>query len=164
VDVAASRDFEVWYPAAHARLFASLLVLCGDRDLAAEAVDEASARALQHWDRVREMDSPEGWVYRVAVNVMRRVARRRAIEQRVRWRLASRQVMPAPAGEVWDLVRTLPDRQRTAVVLRYLADLAEIDIAAVMGVSRGTIASTLADARRSLAELLAEPDVVEEPS
>jgi len=162
--VAEPRDFDGWYRGAHARLFASLLVLCGDRDLAAEAVDEALARALQHWDRVCEMDSPEGWVYRVAVNVMRRVARRRAIEQRVRWRLASREVMPAPAGEVWDLVRALPDRQRTAVVLRYLADLAESDIAAVMGVARGTVASTLADARRSLAALLAEPHVAQEPS
>ncbi len=55
---------------------------------------------------------------------------------------------PAPSGEVWDLVRALPDRQRTALVLRYVADLAERDIASVMGVTRGTVASTLSDARR----------------
>ena len=49
-------------------------------------------------------------------------------------------------------MRSLPDRQRMAVVLRYLADLTEPDIATIMGVSRGTVASTLADARRSLAD------------
>jgi RNA polymerase sigma-70 factor (ECF subfamily) len=51
-----------------------------------------------------------------------------------------------------------------AVVLRYLADLTEPDIAIIMGVSRGTVASTLADARHSLAELLVESDTAEKPS
>lgn len=161
-----SRDFERWYAGEHARLFASLLVLSGDRDIAAEATDEALSRALQHWDRVCDMDSPEGWTYRVAVNVVRRLGRRRALERRAVQRLGS-QPKPAsiaPDGEVWDLVRALSERQRMAVVLRYVADLAERDIAAVMGVTRGTVASTLADARRVLAGILNQPDVAEEPS
>jgi DNA-directed RNA polymerase specialized sigma24 family protein len=162
--VAGSGDFEHWYVGEHARLLASLLLLSGDRDLAAEATDEALSRALQHWDRVREMDAPAAWTYQVAVNVIRRIGRRRALERRLLWRLAPRAAMSAPGGEVWDLVRSLPDRQRTAVVLRYVADLAEKDIATVMGVTRGTVASTLADARRSLALLLAQPDVAEESS
>ncbi len=158
------RDFEHWYVGEHARLFASLFVLSGDRDLAEDATDEALSRALQHWDRVREMESPGGWVYQVAVNRLRRVARRRALEQRLLRRLGPRTAAPGPAGEVWDLVRSLPDRQRTAVVLRYLADLTESDIATAMGVTRGTVASTLADARRSLAAVLTEPQAAEEPS
>jgi RNA polymerase sigma factor (sigma-70 family) len=157
-------DFAHWYAGEHARLFASLLVLSGDRELAAEATDEAMSRALQHWDRVGTMASPAGWTYRVAVNVFRRVARRRTLEQRLLRRLVPRQAAAAPAGEVWDVVRGLPDRQRMAVVLRYVADLAEDDIAVAMGVTRGTVASTLAAARRSLAGLLTEPDVAEEPS
>jgi RNA polymerase sigma factor (sigma-70 family) len=162
VDV--SDDFGRWYAGEHARLFASLLVLSGDRDLAAEATDEALSRALQHWDRVCRMGSPEGWAYQVGVNVVRRVVRRRAHERRLLRHLAPRPAEAAPAGEVWDVVRALPERQRLAVVLRYVADLAEPDIATAMGVSRGTVASTLAAARRSLAGLLAEPDVAEEPS
>lgn len=162
--VTGSRDFERWYGNAHARLFASLLVISGDRDLAADATDEALSRALQHWDRVGVMDSPEGWTYRVGVNVVRRTARRRSLERRLLRRVDAPRFAPAPSGEVWDLVRALPDRQRTALVLRYVADLAERDIASAMGVTRGTVASTLSDARRALAALLAEPDVVEEPS
>jgi RNA polymerase sigma-70 factor (ECF subfamily) len=50
------------------------------------------------------------------------------------------------------------------VVLRYLADLTETDIATVMGVTRGTVASTLADARGALAAVLTEPEAAEEPS
>jgi RNA polymerase sigma factor (sigma-70 family) len=157
-------DFAQWYPGRRRRLVASLLVICGDPELAAEAADEAFARTLQAWDRVSTMHLPDGWTYRVAVNITRRVERRRAIERRLWPRLISTsEVVPAPAGEVWDLVRSLPPRQRTAVVLRYVGDLREEDIAAVMGVTRGTVAATLAKARRSLANLLGDIEV-EDPS
>lgn len=53
--------------------------------------------------------------------------------------------LPPPAGEVWDLVKRLSDRQRLAIVLRYVADLPEADIAAAMGITRSTVSSTLAD-------------------
>jgi DNA-directed RNA polymerase specialized sigma24 family protein len=160
--VAPARAFEQWYAGEHPRLFASLLVLTGDRDVAADATDEALSRALQHWARVAEMESPEGWTYRVAVNIVRRGARRRALERRLLPRLVGRQTTAAPPGDVWDLVRSLTKRQQQALVLRYIADLAESDIAAVMGVTRGTVASTLADARRRLGDALREPDVAEE--
>ena len=60
------------------------------------------------------------------------------------------------------VVRTLSDRQAQAIVLRYIADLPEAEIAEVMGIARGTVASTLFDARARLAELLGEPELVEE--
>src|SRR5947209_12532420 len=104
------------------------------------------------------MESPAGWTYRVPANVVRRTERRRGIERRLLPRLASRDVVYSPEGEVWDAVRSLPARQRLAVVLRYVADLAESDIAEVMGVTRGTVASTLSDARRVLADALAESE------
>jgi DNA-directed RNA polymerase specialized sigma24 family protein len=53
--------------------------------------------------------------------------------------------------ELWEVVRALPDRQRTAIVLRYVADLSEADIAIAMKVRRGTVASTLTQARARLA-------------
>jgi DNA-directed RNA polymerase specialized sigma24 family protein len=67
-----------------------------------------------------------------------------------------------PTGEVWDLVRALPERQRIAVVLRYVADLTEPDIAIAMGIARGTVASTLAAARARLAGVLINEDVEED--
>jgi DNA-directed RNA polymerase specialized sigma24 family protein len=155
-------EFEQWYRGERPRLLLSVLVLTGDRDLAAEATDEAFVRALQRWSRVREMDSPEGWTYRVAVNVVRRLIRRRLFERRVFRRSVPVEVVPAPAGEVWELVRTLSDRQREAVALRYIADLTEPEIALVMGVTRGTVASTLADARGALRDALADAANAEE--
>jgi RNA polymerase sigma factor (sigma-70 family) len=154
-------SFSTWYESQHPRLFVSMVALSGSTDLAAEATDEAFARAFAHWQRVSTMSSPGGWTYRVAVNVLRRRSRRRSAERRLLHRFVT-DVVPEPAGEVWELVRRLPDRQRTAVVLRYVGDLTEPEIARVMKVTRGTVASTLAAARRALGRALAEPDTVEE--
>jgi DNA-directed RNA polymerase specialized sigma24 family protein len=84
-----------------------------------------------------------------------------------RWRLMGRGqpdvTLALPDPDVWTAVRSLPLRQRTAVMLRYVADFAEADIAEAMGVSRGTVAATLSAARRSLALVLADEDVKEVP-
>jgi RNA polymerase sigma factor (sigma-70 family) len=157
-------SFEPWYRDNYAHLVTTMLAVSGNHEIAAEATDEAFSRAWRHWDEVRGMASPEGWTYRVALNVLRSQARRRRVEQRLLPRLAQRSVVSAPAGEVWELVRELPPRQRTAVVLRYVADFDERHIAEVMGVTRGTVASTLAAARRALGVALEADVVVEERS
>jgi DNA-directed RNA polymerase specialized sigma24 family protein len=147
-----SDDFERWYRALHPRLLSSLILITGNGELARDATDEAFTRAVQHWNRVRTMESPDAWTFTVARNVARRKARRSMLEQRS-IRLAgsvSGTTVPAPAGEAWALVAGLPERQRTAVVLRHVADLTEPEIARVMGVTRGTVSTTLADAHRAL--------------
>lgn len=155
-------DFDEWYLDAHGRLVAALVSFGGNVELAADAVDEACARALGRWDRVATMESIDGWVYRVAINYAKRRMRRAALERRVMARSKSQAVtsLDGPAGEIWDLVGRLPVRQRTAVVLRYVGDLPEAEIAHVMKVTRGTVASTLADARRRLDIALSDVEEV----
>ncbi len=151
--------FEAFYASEHGRLVTTLLLATGDAEVAREATDEAFTRALQAWRRVQHMESPAGWTYRVALNVVRRRGRRAALERRLlagRARPIGSGVVPAPAGEAWHLVADLPDRQRTAVVLRFVADLTESQIAQAMGISRSTVSSTLADATRSLGRALAD--------
>jgi RNA polymerase sigma-70 factor (ECF subfamily) len=149
--------FEDWYREAHPRVLASMVLIAGNLDEAREATDEALARAYERWNRVGAMSSPQGWTYRVAVNVLRRRGRRRGIEQRllVRRQPVDHQV-PAPAGEAWSLVAALPRRQRTAVVLRYAADLPEAEIARIMGIRRSTVAATLTQARQRIGAALIE--------
>jgi len=142
--------FDDWYRAEHPRLLASMVLLCGRVDEAREATDEAFARAYERWTRVALMASPGGWTYRVAVNVLRRRGRRHALELRLLRRTPPMPDLPAPAGEAWVLVADLPVRQRTAVVLRYVADLPEADIAQIMGIRRGTVAALLTQARQRL--------------
>jgi DNA-directed RNA polymerase specialized sigma24 family protein len=152
-------DFETWYQASHARLVASLLLVTGDLDLTRDAVDEACTRAYAKWDRVRHMDAPMGWTFRVALNVIRRRQRRAQLERRLLGRRIPEPSVPPPGDEAWAVVASLPIRQRTAVVLRHVADLTQDEIAAAMGVTRSTVASTLDDAHRNLRALLTETEM-----
>ncbi len=94
------------------------------------------------------MESPGGWTYRVALDELRRALRRRVRERSIPPDVP--RIVPATDPDLWDLVRCLPERQRLAVVLRYVADLPEQAIADVMGITRSTASSTLTQARDRL--------------
>jgi RNA polymerase sigma factor (sigma-70 family) len=148
-------SFEAWYVGYHPTLVAALTVVAGDRDAGRDAADEALVRALERWDRVQAMDSPEGWTYRVGVNLLRRRGRRRALERR---HLARPEPAPSlvDAADVWLVVCALPRRQREAIALRYLLGLSEAEVAETMGVAVGTASATLASARVRLGAWLRE--------
>jgi RNA polymerase sigma-70 factor (ECF subfamily) len=151
-------SFDAWYDREHDRMITTLLLTTGDLEIAVEGVDEACSRALERWQRVGAMKSPSGWVYRVALNHASRLARRRTIETRLFRKMVPSPDLPAPAGEVWKLVASLPARQRQVVMLRYVAELPEGEIAAALKISRGTVSSTLHDARQHLARWLIDDD------
>lgn len=153
-------SFDSWYRALHPRLVAAMALTTGHLDEAADIADEALARALERWPAVSGMASPDGWAFQVAYNLVRRRARRRKLEETLLRRFPARPAdgdLPAPAGEAWAIVAGLPRRQREVVVLRFVADLPEDHIAAALGIARGTVSSTLADAKRSLALELSDP-------
>jgi len=135
----------------------------GDRNVAQDAADEAVARAFEKWASVSVMESPTGWLFRVGFNVARRHLRRRAFEERL-LRKTRVDHSPPPAGEVWAVVAELPGRQRQAVVLRHVGHLRETEIAAVMGITRGTVSSTLRAAYRSLRIKITESPSTQEVS
>jgi RNA polymerase sigma-70 factor (ECF subfamily) len=149
--------FEPWYLREHPKVVAALTWVAGDAHIAADAADEAFARAYADWRKVGQMASPGGWVYRVALNVVRRRTRRAALERRAVEPPA--EVAQVVDREIWTVVQQLPERQRVAVVLRYLLDLPEQQVAMAMGISRGTVASALAAARRRLAAWLTDEEV-----
>jgi RNA polymerase sigma factor (sigma-70 family) len=160
-------DFDLWYRREHPRVLAVCAALSGDVSAAADAADEAFVRALERWPSVSEMASPGGWVQVVALNHLRRVLRRRQGERLLHARRPIPQSEGRPAGlpdmDLWAAVAALPRRQRLAVVLRYVHDLPEAAIAAVMGISRGSVASTLAAAQANLRRTLTGPSDITEP-
>ncbi len=67
---AASRlDFDEFYSGSAARLVRHGYALTGDMAEAQDIAQEAFARAWQRWAMVRDCDSPEAWVRRVATNL-----------------------------------------------------------------------------------------------
>lgn len=157
-------DFDELYRNQRPKLVAAVnaTTRCG-ADAATEAVDEAFVKALKHWDRVAVMDAPAGWIFTVARNHVNRTRSRQARERDL---LPGSRLGTAMAHipdherrrELWDAVGELPERQRLAVALRYLADLTELEVAATMGIARGTVAATLHAARTTLAARLTEPE------
>lgn len=152
-------SFDAWYSREHDRMIATLTLSTGDLELAKEGVDEACSRALERWKRVSILESPSGWVYRVAINHARRVARRRSMEQRFFLKPTPMPDLPSPAGEVWQLVESLSTRQRQVVMLRHVAELSENEIGLALGISRGTVSSTLHDAHQRLGRLLGDDEL-----
>jgi RNA polymerase sigma factor (sigma-70 family) len=147
--------FEEWYLSQFSRLVSVLIGLGADRQDAADIAAEAFSRALQRWDSVRQLESPSGWVYRVALNLFHRHGRRKALERRALLR-STPVAQDRDITHVWDAVSRLPRRQKTAIVLRYLVDLPYSEIASVMGIKEGTVAATLSAARRNLETALTD--------
>src|SRR5438046_5186707 len=69
--------FDEFYASFFDRVARTLILAGADRDPARDATQEAFARALRRWRKVREMDRPDGWVYVVAMNQLRDEWRRR---------------------------------------------------------------------------------------
>jgi DNA-directed RNA polymerase specialized sigma24 family protein len=97
-------------------------------------------------------------VQTVAMNEVRSRLRRVRLERRYLARQRAGYVPPPPEPDpaLWTAVARLAPRARTAVALRYIADLSEGEVAAVMGITRGTAAATLHKARKRLGELLTD--------
>ncbi len=156
--------FAAWYESSYSRVMAAVAVQVADIDAARDATDEAFVRALERWTNVRGMAQPTGWAYRVAINVARRDGRRQTRERAALEGLDRFESTPEGRGDpgLWDAVRLLPDRQREAVVLRYLLDLPQHEIATAMGVAAGTVAATLNQARAKLSEALGSHASIDE--
>lgn len=143
-------SFEGYYRTNRQHIFRALALTLGNRDLAAEAVDEAMTRTYQHWRSVSSFDNQAGWTYRVGLNWARSRLRKRKREV-----LADQ--MPERPTEVTfadpDLdraVKSLPLDSRAVVVLRHYLDWSTDDVAAALGIRPGTVKSRL---HRAMAEL-----------
>ena len=108
------------------------------------------------------MGSLPAWVAAVALNLTRSGWRRTMAERRARRRFPERSGSEAsPSEEQLDVARALealPRRQREVAVLRYLLEMSTAEVAATLGISDGTVKSSLARARTHLADALAVHD------
>ena len=154
--------FEEWYRITYSRVVASMIAAAGSTELGRDAADEAFTRALERWDRVSDLENRDGWVYTVALNVIRRKERRRVLELRLlrRWYALDERPPETLPIEVWDAVRALTPRQRQAVALRYLGALTEAQVGEAMGITAGAVARLLHDARRELAGRLTPEEAI----
>jgi RNA polymerase sigma-70 factor (sigma-E family) len=141
------------------------VVMLGDRAAAEDVVQDAFAGLYRRWNHVSGKDRALGYVRTSVLNGCRTRLRARVRDERLA--AASPPTLAAASAEQAVLVgeehaavlaalRRLPDRQREALVLRYYLDLSEPEIAASMGIGRGTVKSTTSRALAALGRLLEE--------
>ncbi len=127
----------------------------GDSERARDAVQEAFATAVRKRRSFRGEGPLEAWVWRIVLNVARSDARRSSppVEYGAS---ATSNGHPEQDVELRVALARLPERQRTAVFLRYYADLDYASIAEALGISSGTVAATLNAAHTALRTRLEE--------
>ena len=142
-------EFATAFPALYLLAYQVAYRVLGDRGDAEDVAQEALARAAIRWACLAEQ--PNGWVVRVAGNLaIDRYRRRRRL---VVTAVEARPTTDLTLGERLDLANalsSLPRRQRQAVVLRYLADWSEQDVARELGCSVGTVKSSCSRGIRAL--------------
>jgi RNA polymerase sigma-70 factor (ECF subfamily) len=152
-------QFAEFYRASYAGLVAQLYAMTGDFAGAEEAVQEAFGRAWARWEKVYSYADPRGWVLTVAHRLAISRWRKAQTALRLGHRHRSGQVVDEPSPDSVVLVGALarlPEAQRRALVLHYLADRPVAEIAHVDGVAEGTVKARLSRGRVALAALIGD--------
>ena len=156
--------FRAYVVARSAGLLRTAYLLTGNRADAEDLLQTTLAKTYLSWDRIRDREAVDGYVRRVMVNTQTSFWRRRRPE-------ALYDEPPDVPGRdstadadlhdaLWTALSRLPRKQRAAVVLRYYEDLPEAEVAAVLGVSVGTVKSTTS---RALARLRDDDSLRDDP-
>ncbi len=115
---------------------------------AEEIVQQAFVRVYERWDR---LDNAKAYLRTAVVNGARSELRKREVRRRIGVKIRPPEA-PGERDYLLDALDRLNERRRTALVLRFYADMSEQQIAQAMGVRPGTVKSLvsrgLADLRR----------------
>ncbi len=139
-------------------LLRTAYLLTGNRSDAEDLLQTALAKTYLAWDRIKDKGAVDAYVRRVLVNTQTSWWRRRRVEEYPTGELPEQPTPDSTSAHalheaLWAALAELPRRQRAMVVLRYYEDLTESETAQLMGVSVGTVKSTVS---RALAKLRAD--------
>ena len=140
----AHEGFEEFFESAEPRLRHAFTALYG-RDLAGDAAAEALGWALEHWDRVKPMEHPIGYLYRVGQSRTRRLRRRS-------WPVAPMDHVTLPDFDprVAPALAELSERQRVCVMLVHGYGWSHSDVSTLLGLRSSTVATHVSRALERL--------------
>jgi RNA polymerase sigma-70 factor (sigma-E family) len=157
-------EFERFVADSGPALLKTAYLMLWDLPSAEDLVQESLLKVAGRWPRVRKMDQPLAYARRILINEIfsgseRRARHRSELQIRpegneIRDEASVRELGFAEyRHELMRAVGSLPPRQRATLVLRYFEDLSEVQTAAILGCSVGTVKSTTA---RALGRLRSE--------
>jgi RNA polymerase sigma-70 factor (sigma-E family) len=132
-------------------LLRTAVMLTGNRADAEDLVQAALAKTYLSWRKINDRAALDAYVRRAMVNTHISWWRRRKLEEFPTDELPDQAVADhARDSDMAEVVRRaldrLPRRMRAAVMLRYFEDMTEPEIAAALGISLGTVKSTVSRA------------------
>jgi RNA polymerase sigma-70 factor (sigma-E family) len=138
--------------------------LTGNRELAEDLVQEAFVRVAGRFRHLRVPDAFDAYLRRTIVNLYTSQLRPRKLERAYVARHGAEPTVaaelgdPAARDELWRALHALPERQRTAIVLRFYEDLSERVAADVMGCSSGALNQLVVRGMATLRAQIGEDD------
>jgi RNA polymerase sigma-70 factor (sigma-E family) len=138
-------DYDEFVLAHLSRLLRYATMLTGEREQAADLVQDVLVKAYRRWSRISDADHPDRYVLRMVTNDYLSWRRSRS----ARLILTSDppdEVRPddfasdhAAREDMWQRLARLPRRQRAVVVLRYYEQLTDAEIADLLGCAQATV-------------------------
>jgi RNA polymerase sigma-70 factor (ECF subfamily) len=154
----------------HHEIYAFLVRMLRDDELAADLAQDTFVKAYRAYDHLGPPDNARAWLYQIAHRVALDELRRRKIIRFLPWTGESNGAAPSPERLAMDvrlsgpLARALarvPERQRAALLLAEIHDLTGLELAAALGVSHVAARALLTRARDSLRRALGEEQEAE---
>lgn len=154
--------FQGYVVARSPALLRTAYLLTGNRADAEDLVQAALAKTFLAWDRIEDPGALDGYVRKAMVNTHISWWRRRRLDEYPTDEVPDRAVADhAGDSDLQDTLRRaidrLPQRMRAAVMLRYYEDMTEAEVADALGVSLGTVKSTVS---RAVAKLRIDADLL----
>ena len=148
----------------HGEIYAYLVRMLRDPDLAADLTQDAFVKAYKAYATLEKDENARAWLYQIAHRVALDHIRRRRIVRMVPFTGESKGAAPSAerlamdvrlSGPLERALARIPERQRAALLLAELHDLTGLELAAAMGVSHVAARAILTRARESLRRALA---------
>jgi RNA polymerase sigma-70 factor, ECF subfamily len=161
---AAAGFVEELFAAHHGEIYAYLIRMLRDPELAADLTQDSFIKAYRNYDTLEKPENARAWLYQIAHRVALDHIRRQKIIRFLPWTgeshgaapSAERLVMDANlSGDMQRALARIPERQRAALLLAELHDLTGLELAAALGVSHVAARALLTRARESLRQALA---------
>ena len=165
-DPEAARTFVEGLFARHrGEIYAYLVRMLRDPELAADLTQDAFIRAYRAYADLDDLAKARAWLYQIAHRVALDEIRRRKIIRFVPWMGESRGAAPSAervvldgrlSGDLERALRRIPERQRSALLLGEVHEMTGLELAAALGTSHVAARALLTRGRESLRRALAE--------
>jgi len=154
-------EFTLWLKERQTSLLRAARVICFDAQNAEDVLQEALADVYERWQKVKEHENPEAYVMRVMVSKhadMRRKWLRKQQSNETSWELAENIRAISDQSDdvaqrllVQSALKTLSGTQRAVLVLVYEYGLVLREVAKILELQVGTVASHLARGKAAVA-------------